>query len=302
MTTSMNSAISTASAAMEVQELLAPGVPHVADPANQRLKVYGIAHPNEVFRDGQDLSAPSERMPSWLGKLTAYAQPRHIRAWKSTGYRMEARIRGYFRNGSDALLFVQYPDRERREEIGKSASDDIVRLACSKARASGRMAIAGPAHDSMPSRSLNARDAEQISALLRMVFADYPTPLDATYLADCIDRKRHAFRGAFTADGRLIACASAEMDHRQRSVEMTDCATLPEYRGRGLVTQLLEELGREVHQQFGYRHFYTIARAGEVGMNIAFARLGYVYTGRLVNNCRMPEGWESMNVWCRRIG
>jgi hypothetical protein len=34
-------------------------------------------------------------------------------------------------------------------------------------------------------------------------------------------------------------------------------------------------------------------------VNCAFAKLGYKYTGRLVNNCRMPTGWESMNVWCK---
>ena len=56
------------------------------------------------------------------------------------------------------------------------------------------------------------------------------------------------------------------------------------------------------HEQYitGRIHdLYTLARADEVGMNCVFAKLGYAYTGRLVNNCRMPNGWESMNIWCK---
>jgi hypothetical protein len=62
---------------------------------------------------------------------------------------------------------------------------------------------------------------------------------------------------------------------------------------------ILRNLERDLADEFGITDVYTIARANQAGMNCSFAKLGYTYTGRLVNNCRMPEGYESMNVWCR---
>ena len=65
---------------------------------------------------------------------------------------------------------------------------------------------------------------------------------------------------------------------------------------------ILRQLERALVADFGITDLYTIARADEVGMNCVFSKLGWVYTGRLVNNCRMPNGWESMNIWCRGDG
>jgi putative beta-lysine N-acetyltransferase len=97
----------------------------------------------------------------------------------------------------------------------------------------------------------------------------------------------------------MAAVASAEIDGARRNAEMTDCATRPSERGRGLMVWILRALERDLAREEGIIDLYTLARADEVGMNCAFAKLGYDYTGRLVNNCRMPNGWESMNVWCR---
>ena len=80
---------------------------------------------------------------------------------------------------------------------------------------------------------------------------------------------------------------------------MTDCATRPDQRGGGHMAYLLHRLAQDVRKERGITDLYTLARADEVGMNCVFGKLGYVYTGRLVNNCRMPNGWESMNVWCK---
>ncbi len=67
------------------------------------------------------------------------------------------------------------------------------------------------------------------------------------------------------------------------------------------MARLLFRLELDVFEHCGISDFYTLARACEVSMNCVFAKLGYGYTGRLVNNCRMPTGWESMNVWCKRM-
>jgi hypothetical protein len=47
---------------------------------------------------------------------------------------------------------------------------------------------------------------------------------------------------------------------------------------------------------------YTIARAASPGINITFARQGYRYGGRLINNTNISGRIESMNIWYKSMG
>ena len=141
-------------------------------------------------------------------------------------------------------------------------------------------------------------DSRILSGVLNQVFSDYPTPLDVDTIQEQIRAGSNLYRLVFDAEGRLAAAASAEIDHKVRSAELTDCATLPAYRGHGLMAYILGQLERDLIRDLGITSQYTMARADEVGMNCVFSKLGWIYSGRLVNNCRMPNGWESMNVWC----
>jgi hypothetical protein len=51
----------------------------------------------------------------------------------------------------------------------------------------------------------------------------------------------------------------------------------------------------------GILTLYTIARAASYGMNTVFARLGYEFTGKLVQNTNISGNLENMNVWYKRI-
>jgi putative beta-lysine N-acetyltransferase len=81
---------------------------------------------------------------------------------------------------------------------------------------------------------------------------------------------------------------------------MTDFATLPEQRGRGLANRLLAEL-EQVAAAEGIRTAYTIARAYSFGMNITFAKNGYQYAGTLTRNTQISGELESMNVWFKPL-
>jgi hypothetical protein len=50
-------------------------------------------------------------------------------------------------------------------------------------------------------------------------------------------------------------------------------------------------------KELGLKTAYTIARALSYGMNITFAKMGYTYSGTLVNNTNISGRLESMNVW-----
>jgi len=81
---------------------------------------------------------------------------------------------------------------------------------------------------------------------------------------------------------------------------MTDFATLPSHRGRGIATHLLGVMDTHAREA-GVRVAYTIARACSFGMNITFGRRGYRYAGTLVNNTQIAGSIESMNVWYKLL-
>lgn len=98
--------------------------------------------------------------------------------------------------------------------------------------------------------------------------------------------------------GKIVSLASAEMDLENKSAEITDCLTFPSERGKGLIKELITALEKELSYR-GFQSAYTLCRASSSGINTAFASLGYAYTGRLVNNCRIGRGFEDINIWCK---
>jgi putative beta-lysine N-acetyltransferase len=86
------------------------------------------------------------------------------------------------------------------------------------------------------------------------------------------------------------------MDKENRNAEMTDFATLPEHLGNGLAVHLLNFMEPEM-QKRGIATLYTIARAISPGMNITFAKCGYIFGGTLINNTQISGSIESMNLW-----
>ncbi len=138
-----------------------------------------------------------------------------------------------------------------------------------------------------------------MSEVYKQVFPSYPFPIhDPEYLRQTM-RTHIDYFGIFK-DGKLVAVASSEMDKKGANVEMTDFATLPEYRGLGLACFLLRVM-EEAMAARKMRTAYTIARAVSPGMNITFARMGYLYSGTLVNNTQISGRIESMNIWYKRL-
>ncbi len=265
----------------------------VTDPYNRRLKLYGLRAADYSALDLAALFTRAEGAPGELSKITVYAPPGDDGDWHQLGFRREGTIRGFFAGGGDAALWAAYRDPVRAVAPREPAHAEIVSLAQGKKPVEPRLPEGYSSHGAVPG------DAAGIAELMASVFSDYPTPLTPAHLARLIETRANRFRFVRSPDGRMAAVASGEIDHPRRTAEMTDCATRPEERGRGLMVRLLREIERDLASEFAITDLYTLARADEVGMNCAFAKLGYDFTGRLINNCRMPNGWESVNVWCR---
>lgn len=263
----------------------------IVDPHNKRIKLLGIAPHDLTSHLGSDVLKGINVDEYALTKITVYSHSEEEGDWQELGFRREGIIRGFFAGRVDAHIWACYTNRERSKETNEDLHEQIVETALFK-------------RSTMPSlpsgfRSLVASeaDAAEIAELLAAIFTDYPTPINQEYIASQIATRSSHFRLIRDQAGTLAAVASAEIDHRRKTAEISDCATIPEYRGNELMTLLLCRLEKDMHCYFAISNLYALVRADVPGANFTFSKRGYAYSGRLINNCRMPNGWESMNVW-----
>jgi beta-lysine N6-acetyltransferase len=214
---------------------------------------------------------------------------------RKDGFRTEATIPGFYRGEQDVTFMGKYFVAERVREPYPEKVREVLEVA------RGKQAEATPVKlaERLSCRRLRPEDTTAMTAVYRKVFVTYPFPIhDAGYLRETM--ASHVIYQGIFAGTRLVAIASAELDRDGRNAEMTDFATLPELRGKGLANYLLAEL-EEVTVAEGILTAYTIARAYSFGMNITFARSGYEYAGTLTRNTQISGDLESMNVWFKPL-
>ncbi|BFJ01565.1 MULTISPECIES: putative beta-lysine N-acetyltransferase [Priestia] len=221
------------------------------------------------------------------------ARAERLLDWMSLGFSLEATVPYYF-NGSDAYLLCCYTSQSRRDS-GETLKEtellqDVLKLPTSDY---------SPLSNQLIMRRAISSDAKQLSQLYRQIFTVYPTPLyEEEYLSSLLQEDSLFY--IIVDKNDIVSAASAEIDYVYHNAELTDCATLPAYRKYGFMKHLLSALEEELKQ----RHIfcaYTIARALSFGMNAAFHQLGYIYTGRLTNNCYIYKSLEDMNVWVKDL-
>ena len=229
-------------------------------------------------------------------KIIAKVPQSKTATFLDAGYRMEAQIPGFFK-GKDAVCILSFTlDSARQIAHNLKELDAVLALAQEKQHTANDST---PPNRSLALRPCSPQDAQAMSQLYQQVFLSYPFPINnPDYI--CQTMKTHIQYYAFESDGHLVALSSAEMDQGHQNVEMTDFATLPKYRGQGLAVQLLSFMERQMKAK-GMLTAYTIARAISAGMNITFAKQGYQYNGRLINNTQISGQIESMNVWSKGL-
>jgi len=99
---------------------------------------------------------------------------------------------------------------------------------------------------------------------------------------------------------KIVSAASADMDYTNLNAEITDCATYPEYRGQGLLSNLVYSLEQDLTQK-GFYTLCSLSRAMNPGINSVLFKHGYKYTGRLISNCHICGGFEDMNIWVKKL-
>jgi len=232
------------------------------------------------------------------GYTKIFAKVPEFAEWqlRKDGFRTEATVPGFYRGEQDVTFMGKYFVAERVTEPHPEVVRDVLDAARAKQAEAEPVVLAA----GLSCRRLRSEDAEAMTSVYRKVFATYPFPIhDAGYLRQTM-ASHVIYLGIFDGD-QLVAIASAELDRDGRNAEMTDFATLPEQRGRGLANYLLAEL-EEVAANEGILTAYTIARAYSFGMNITFAKSGYEFAGTLTRNTQISGELESMNVWYKQLG
>lgn len=226
-----------------------------------------------------------------LDKIILPALNKDRQALEEQGFICEGQVAGFFQ-GRTASFMVFYTDVKRGYSVTK-AEEQVMRTEIMAREVTSRGRLVLP--PGFRCRESRPADLPALARLYRQVFVSYPTPVgNIDYLAATVGKS--AYYQVITWQGEIVSVAAGEIDITHNNAEMTNCATLPEFRGKGLMHFLLAELDQQC-ARMGIVCRYTLARAGSYGMNLVFHRLNYRYGGTLTNNCHIAGGLGNMNIW-----
>jgi len=247
-------------------------------------------------RDLPELIPEMDRLAEKRGYSKIFAKiPADSRAaFEAKGYVKEAGVPGYYSGKREALFMCKYFSEHRQEDT-QAEDDRIISTARDKAGDFRKHELP----EGFLIRMCTEADLPAMAGIYAEVFPTYPFPIqDPTYLKKTMEDNVVYF--AVENEGGIVALSSSEIDFENRNAEMTDFATLPQFRAMGLSTYLLLKMEKEMNKK-GILALYTIARAASYGMNTVFARLGYEFTGKLIQNTNISGNLENMNVWYKHI-
>ncbi|KUO61932.1 MAG: hypothetical protein APF84_04680 [Gracilibacter sp. BRH_c7a] len=239
-----------------------------------------------------DSLASQENYSKIFAKLPDYAKDDFL----AKEYVIEASIPNFYHGRQTAYFMAKYFSNSRKQLSDPDELNNVLRAAKFKYSDESPFIILS---EGFNSRECHLSDISEIAQLYQKVFETYPFPIhDPDYIAETMADNVTYF--GVWHNQSLVSLASSEMDLNGSNVEMTDFATLPDYRGHNLSAYLLQTMEHHM-EKLNVKTAYTIARALSYGMNITFAKMGYLYSGTLINNTNISGSLESMNVWYKPL-
>ncbi|WP_165875816.1 putative beta-lysine N-acetyltransferase [Hazenella coriacea] len=230
-----------------------------------------------------------------LGKVMIYADPDDLDTFQELGFEHEGEISGFF-DGEPAMILSRFIDENRAVSKDEEKKDRIVELAERK------LEIEEPPQldPAFTLRQATLSDVEELADLYNQVFETYPTPMhDPSFVREYMEND--VYFSVITYQGKIISAASADVFTKYNCAEITDCATKPEFRGKGLLSVIIYDLEKKMKEQEIY-NLFSLTRAVSTGMNIVISKLGFEYQGRLIQNSHIAGQFEDMNIWVKQIG
>lgn len=236
----------------------------------------------------------NEMIESQCEKLIVKVRVEDVLFFLQEGFVLEAFVERYF-SGNNMIFMCKYFSDDRRNSDFWVQEDQIL---TDIQAASARITSSNlpPEYQFI---SCEKEDCEQLAEIYRHVFKIYPVPMEnPEYIAKCMDAGSVFF--AIKHGTKIVSAVCGEINAMYHNAEITDCATMPNYRQLGFMQLLISRVEQEL---FNRKIFcvYSIARARSFGMNATFKRLKYNFCGRLVNNCYIYEDLEDMNVWVKQL-
>jgi beta-lysine N6-acetyltransferase len=227
-------------------------------------------------------------------KIIVKSKRDDLSLWQELGYINEGEFSGYF-NGASAFAMCKYLTNDRRNSAYWVDEDRILKDVLKIGTGSKNQ----PLQSNYSLRMADIEDANSLAELYGNVFQVYPTPMnDPEYVRKMI--QSGTLFCVIEHDKRIVSAASADVNGTYHNAEITDCATTPEHRKFGLMKHLIDQLEKELFQRNIYCS-YSIARALSFGMNAVFHQRGYIFKGRLANNCKIFDKYEDMNIWVKDL-
>lgn len=213
----------------------------------------------------------------------------------NSGYEFEARVCNFYNDEDDVYFLSKFLSPERKKFSNKNNVFKNIEFCMEKARLPNSKNL----DKNFRINKLKEKDAPKMAEIFKSVFESYPFPIfDKDYIIKTMNENVDYF-GVFEGK-KLIAVSSSEMDLLNLNTEMTDFATLPQYRGKNFSYYLLQEMETAAKQKM-LKTAYTIARSECTGINMTFAKMQYEYGGTLVNNTNICGNIETMNVWYKNL-
>ena len=258
------------------------------DYTNKRLKILDYQSISESIISNIVNIAIGER----LGKVITNCRIRLLKPFRNCGFEVEGIINGFF-NGEDAYCVSYFIDKRREVSVHREEEDAILYQSVIGNKKSAAANI------NYVIRNAAMSDIPQMIQLFSNVFETYPSPVFSSDYLKKVMNDHILFKVAIE-DGKIISIASADMDIFNLNAEITDCATYPEHRGRGMLSSLIQLLEQDLRDK-GFHTLYSLSRAINPGINRSLSKLGYRFCGRLVNNCHICGGFEDMNIWVKKL-
>ncbi|MBW2527006.1 MAG: GNAT family N-acetyltransferase [Deltaproteobacteria bacterium] len=251
-------------------------------------------HPPECSPSALATALVEAAQANGRGRIALFAPAPMRDGLVQAGFVQEATMPGFYAGTEDCVVLGKAIDPARAELADPDAVADADAIL-------KRKTGSAPPEDRPTPATVRATesDAPAIAELVTRTFDRYPTPTGVPEYVAGLIRDGIPFRIVREGDD-VVACASADLIRSARTAELTDCATRPDQRGRGLMQGILSDLMDDM-RAMGYPTAFTLARASVPGINLAFWRLGFVWRGQMRSSCRIGGGIEDMNVWSRPI-
>jgi beta-lysine N6-acetyltransferase len=244
--------------------------------------------------------------PQNIRRLVHFASKRHldkiicncnVKSYENflkAGFKLEGIINGFFK-GKDAF-YMSFFISNSRQVSTNSAKENLI---LKKSLSMQNTFVSKPYNLKYTIRQANENDIKDIVKLFSYVFSTYPSPIfDEEYLKRIMNK--NVLYKVAVYNNKIISICSANLDKENLNAKISDCATYPSYRGKGIMSNIIYSLESDL-KDMGYMTLYSLSRAICPSINFIFSKHNYKFKGKLINNCNICGGFEDMNLWVKNI-